>query len=147
MPSGNISITVWRMFWPTLYYNLHFPPFTKSFVWSPSYYADALFNVQDYLLSSSFPCHSYFFCFSLCNLLFILCPYSMPLFNCMINNTGLKIAWKEIFVYTSIYVSELKNTTEISSWVVYQQNDIHCCDLPIWKRNNSLWFMLFGQFC
>jgi hypothetical protein len=58
----------------------------------------------------------------------------MALFNCMINNTELKIAWKEIFVYTSIYLSELKNTTEFSRQVACQQNDIHCCDLPTMKR-------------
>jgi len=75
-----------------------------------------------------------FFGFSPSNLLFILCPCLMALFNCMINNTELKIAWKEIFVYTSIYLSELKNTTEFSSHVACQQNDIHCCDLPNTKR-------------
>jgi len=31
----------------------------------------------------------------------------MALFNCMINNTELKTAWKEIFVYTRVYISEL----------------------------------------
>ena len=71
----------------------------------------------------------------------------MALFNCMINNTELKTAWKEIFVYTRVYVSELKNTTEISSQVAFQQNQIHCCYLPIRKRNNCLWAMSFGQFC
>jgi hypothetical protein len=52
----------------------------------------------------------------------------------MFNNTELKIAWKEIFVCTSIYLSELKNTTEISSRVAGQQNDIHCCDPPNTKK-------------
>jgi len=102
MPSCNISLTLWSMFWPTVYYNLFLSPFIKSYVRSPSYYADALFNVQGHLLSSSCPCNNYFFVFSPGNLLFILCPYLMALFNCMINNTELKTAWKEIFVYTRI---------------------------------------------
>jgi hypothetical protein len=78
-----------------------------------------LWKVKGHLLFFFCPCHNSFFYFNLHSLLFTLCQYWMALFNCMFNKTKLKIVWKEIFAYTSIYLDVLKNTTEVlslSSW-------------------------------